>query len=60
MEVHLESFQQDQAKLLCFYQGEAKVFSDLLSQLKELKSSNSYVLVSELTGPFPVVKLLTE
>jgi hypothetical protein len=60
IEVHLESFQQDQAKLLCFYQGEAKVFSDLLSQLKELKSSYSYVLVSELTGPLPVIKLLTE
>lgn len=56
----LESFQKDEARLLCFYQGEAKVFSDLLSQLKELKSSHSFVLSSDLTGPVPVLKLLTE
>jgi hypothetical protein len=56
----LESFQKDEARLLCFFQGEAKVFSDLLSQLKELKSSQSFVLSSDLTGPVPVVKLVTE
>lgn len=48
----LESFQKDEARLLCFFQGEAKVFSDLLSQLKELKSSHSFVLSSDLTGLF--------
>jgi hypothetical protein len=56
----LDFFQQNEAQLLCFYQGEEKSFSDLLSSLKELKSSHSYVLVNEFTGINHVLKLVNE
>jgi hypothetical protein len=60
LDVKLSSFQQQEAQVLCFYQGEEKSFSDLLSRLKELKSSQSYMLVSELAGTNYVLRLVTE
>lgn len=58
IQVTLESFKGNEAKLICFYQGEEKAFSDLLSQLKELKSSHSYGITGDFTkAPF-VMKLV--
>lgn len=59
-EVQLDSFNQKEAELLCFYQGEEKSFTDLLSRVKELKSSQSYRLVNEFTGVHNVLKLIAE
>lgn len=60
LELQLDSFSQNQAQLLGFYQGEEKSFTDLLSRLKELKSSHSYTLVNEFTGVHHVLKLIAE
>lgn len=38
------------SQFICFYQGEEKTFSDLLSSVKELKSSKSYNLGHEVVG----------
>jgi hypothetical protein len=59
-EVQIDVFNQKEAQLLCFYQGEEKSFTDLLSQVKELKSSQSYRLVNEFTGIHHVLKLVAE
>jgi len=59
-EVQIDVFNQKEAQLLCFYQGEEKSFTDLLSQVKELKSSHSYRLVNEFTGIHQVLKLVAE
>lgn len=42
LKVELEGMGSGAVEVLCFYQGEEKSFTDLLSQLKELKSSHSY------------------
>lgn len=47
-----------EAQIICFYKGEEKSFTDLLSRLKELKSSQSYTLVNEFTGVHHVLKLV--
>lgn len=60
LDLKLDYFKSNEAELLCFYQGEEKSFSDLLSRVKELKSSQSYVLVNEFTGINHVIKLVTE
>lgn len=60
LEVNLDHFTKDAAQLICFYKGEEKSFTDLLSALKELKSSQSYVLVNEFTGTQHVLKLVAE
>ncbi|MCM2351056.1 MAG: hypothetical protein NDI69_13625 [Bacteriovoracaceae bacterium] len=60
LELQLDLFSQKEAQLLCFYQGEEKSFTDLLSRLKELKSSHSYRLVNEFTGVHHVLKLIAE
>lgn len=59
-EVQMDVFSQKEAELLCFYQGEEKSFTDLLSQVKELKSSHSYRIVNEFTGIHHVLKLVAE
>lgn len=58
LSVKLETFSRTEAQLLCFYQGEEKSFTDLLSQLKQLKSTQSYKLVIEPSGVHPVLKLI--
>lgn len=60
LEVFLDSFSKEEANLLCYYKGEEKSFTDLLSSIKELKSSHSYTLVNEFTGVQHVLKLVTE
>ncbi|WPU64581.1 hypothetical protein [Peredibacter starrii] len=60
LELQLDRFSQNEAQLLGFYQGEEKSFTDLLSRLKELKSSHSYSLVNEFTGIHHVLKLIAE
>ncbi|HXH74315.1 MAG TPA: hypothetical protein VNJ08_05075 [Bacteriovoracaceae bacterium] len=60
LSVGLSEFTKQEAQLLCYYQGEEKAFNDLLSQLKELKSSHSYTLVNQSTGPEHVLQLVTE
>lgn len=57
--LQLEYVQQQEARVLCFYRGEEKSFTDLLSQLKELKSSDSYELVHHSTGVEHVLKMVT-
>lgn len=47
-----------EAQIICFYKGEEKSFTDLLSRLKELKSTQSYTLVNEFTGVHHVLKLV--
>jgi hypothetical protein len=54
----LDVFGPKEAQLICFYQGEEKSFIDLLSRLKELKSTQSYSLVNEFTGVHHVLKLV--
>ena len=58
LEVKLDKIRPQEAELLCFYQGEEKSFTDLLSNLKELKSSTSYQLVNEFNGVQHVLKLV--
>ena len=60
LDLQLDLFTKNEAQLLCFYQGEEKSFSDLLSRPKELKSSESYRLVNEFTGIHHVLKLVAE
>ncbi|WP_408097558.1 hypothetical protein ACJVC5_01225 [Peredibacter sp. HCB2-198] len=60
LELQLDRFSHNEAQLLGFYQGEEKSFTDLLSRLKELKSSHSYSLVNEFTGIHHVLKLIAE
>lgn len=60
LEAFLSSFTKNEVELNCFYRGEEKSFTDLLSAIKELKSSHSYTLVSDRTGSHFVIKLVTE
>jgi hypothetical protein len=60
LELSMDLFSRNEAQLLCFYQGEEKSFTDLLSQVKELKSSHSYSVVNEFTGVHHVLKLIAE
>lgn len=60
LEVQIHQFSQKEVSLLCFYQGEEKSFTDLLSQVKELKSSHSYKVVNEHNGVHHVLKLIAE
>lgn len=60
LELHLGSFTKDEAQLICYLRGEEKSFTDLLSSIKELKSSHSYTLVNEFTGVHHVIKLVAE
>lgn len=60
LELKLDSFNQKEASLLGFYQGEEKSFTDLLSGVKEIKSSQSFRLVSEFTGIHHEIKLVGE
>lgn len=58
LSLKIDQFGNQEAQILCFYRGEEKSFTDLLSRLKELKSTQSYRLVNESTGVHPVLKLI--
>ena len=60
LEVHLDTFTKTEAQFVCYYKGEEKSFTDLLSGLKELKLSQSYTLVNEFNGVHHVLKLVAE
>jgi hypothetical protein len=60
LDVFLDHFSKDEANLVCFYRGEEKSFTDLLSSIKELKSNHSYRLVNEFTGVHHLIKFVTE
>jgi hypothetical protein len=60
LKTKIDGFNQNQAELLCFYQGEEKSFTDVLSSLHELKSAHSYKLVSEHTGVHHVLRLVND
>jgi hypothetical protein len=60
LDAQMDFFKNNQAQILCFYQGEEKSFTDLLSRLKELKLSQSYKLVNEFNGIHHTLKLVTE
>lgn len=59
LEIGLIGFTKSEAQFLCFFQGEEKSFTDLLSRLKELKSSESYSLVTESDGKDAVIQMMT-
>lgn len=50
LKIQLSGIKGSEAELLCFYQGEEKSFTDLLSQLKELKSSQTSAIIFETSG----------
>lgn len=56
----LEGFSGGEATLIGYYQGEEKSFTDLLSQVKELKSSESYDLVPKSQGSDHEIQLVTK
>jgi hypothetical protein len=58
--IELEFFNTNEAQLICAYGGEEKTFTDLLSQLKELKSTNNYKVVNESDGNHYILKLSLE
>lgn len=60
LELKLDYFSQNEANLIYFYQGEEKSFTDLLSGVKELKSSHSYQVVNEYTGVHHLLRLIAE
>jgi hypothetical protein len=60
LEVSLESFSKNEAFLTCFYRGEEKSFSDLLSGLKEIKLRQPYQLMGEFTGVQYTINFMTE
>jgi hypothetical protein len=60
LELKMGQISQNEVQILCFYQGEEKSFTDLLSRVKELKSSHSYRIVNEFTGVHHVLKLVSE
>ena len=60
LEIVLQTFSKDEANLLCFYQGEEKSFTHILSGIKEVKLTHGYTLVNEFTGIHHVIKFVTE
>jgi hypothetical protein len=60
LELQLDYFGAGEAQLLCFYQGEEKSFTDVLSQVKELKSFHRYKLLNDSTGVHHLIKFVAE
>ena len=60
LEIQLETWGTKEAQVRCFHHGEEKSFMDLLSRLKELKSSHNYKIVNELTDVGHVLKLVAQ
>lgn len=58
--IELEFFNAHEAQVICAFSGEEKMFTDLLSQLKELKSTNNYKVVNESDGNHYILKLSLE
>ncbi len=60
LDVVLSSFSKDEAFLTCYFRGEEKSFSDLLSDIKELKLSQTYNLIGDFSGVHHTIKFVTE
>lgn len=60
LDPQIDLFTLKEARVLAFYAGEEKSFSDLLSRLKELKSSQSYKIISEPAGNGFSLKFIAE
>ncbi len=60
LQVEMSQFASKEAQMKVYFRGEEKSFTDLLSQVKELKSSYNYSLVNEVTPSGHVIKMVKE
>jgi hypothetical protein len=60
LQVEMSQFASKGAEMKVYFRGAEKSFTDLLSQVKELKSSYNYSLVNEVTPSGHVIKLVKE
>ena len=60
LQMEMGEFSPKEAVMRGYYRGEEKSFTDLLSQVKELKSSHNYSLVNEVTGDTHVIRMVKE
>lgn len=60
LKAEMGQFGSKEAVMRVYYRGEEKSFTDLLSQVKELKSSYNYSLVNEVTPTGHVIKMVKE
>ena len=60
LEAEMSGFGSGEAVMKVFFRGEEKSFTDLLSQVKELKSSYNYSLVNEVTGNGHVIRMVKQ
>ncbi len=60
LQVEMGQFGSQEAVMKVYFRGEEKSFTDLLSQVKELKSSYNYSLVNEVTGNGLVIRMVKQ
>ncbi len=60
LQVEMSEFGSKEAIMKGYYRGEEKSFTDLLSQVKELKSSYNYSLVNEITDQGHVIRMVKQ
>jgi hypothetical protein len=60
LQIEMGEFGSQEAVMKVYYRGEEKSFTDLLSQVKELKSSYNYSLVNEVTGTGIVIRMVKQ
>lgn len=60
LQVEMGQFGSQEAVMKVYFRGEEKSFTDLLSQVKELKSSYNYSLVNEVTGTGLVIRMVKQ
>lgn len=58
LKVEMSEFGSGEAVMRGYYRGEEKSFTDLLSHVKELKSSYNYSLVNEVTDSGHVIRMV--
>lgn len=60
LQVEMSEFGSNEAIMKGYFRGEEKSFTDLLSQVKELKSSYNYSLVNEITETGHVIRMVKQ
>lgn len=60
LEAEMSGFGSGDALMRVFFRGEEKSFTDLLSQVKELKSSYNYSLVNEVNGSGHLIRMVKQ
>lgn len=60
LQFEMSQFASKEAQMKVYFRGEEKSFTDLLSQVKELKSSYNYSLVNEVTPLGYLIKMVKE